>query len=121
MGRLSLEARARVVHLWRAKFTVKQIIERLAEEGVEVSRTAIYNLIAKFHKTNSVGDIKRRPRVRILKDEHYRFVDELMAKNTDLTSRQLHAAFKEAYPSVAVSVCTAGGGEIPSSRGSHIS
>ena len=37
---------------------------------------------------------------------NYRFVDELMAENTDLTSRQLYAAFKEAYPSMAVSVST---------------
>ena len=29
-----------------------------------------------------------------------------MAENTDLTSRQLYAAFKEAYPSMAVSVST---------------
>ena len=106
MGRLSLETRARIVSLWKAKFTVKDIVERLAEEGVQVSRTAIYNLITKFHKTGSVGDMGKRPHSSILGEEHYRFVDELMAENTDLTSRQLYAAFKEAYPSVAVSVST---------------
>ena len=50
--------------------------------------------------------MKSRPRSSILGEEHYRFVDELMAENTDLTSRQLYAAFKEAYPSMAVSVST---------------
>ena len=61
MGRLSIEVRARVVNMWRAKFDVKAIIDRLAEEGVKVSRTTIYNLVSKFKKTNLVGDIKKRP------------------------------------------------------------
>ena len=34
MGHLSLEVHARVVNLWRAKFTVKDIMERLPEEEV---------------------------------------------------------------------------------------
>ena len=38
MGRLSLEVHARVVNLWRAKFTVKDIVERKAEEEVEIHR-----------------------------------------------------------------------------------
>ena len=74
---------------------VKDIVERL-----------YLHLITKFHKTASVDDMKRRPRSSILGEEHYRFVNELMAENTDLTSRQLYAAFKEAYPSMAVSVST---------------
>ena len=85
---------------------MKGITERLAEEGVEVSRTVLYNLISKFHKTSSVGYIRRRPRSRIFDDKHYRFVYELMAENTDMTSTQLHTAFKEAYPSVIASLST---------------
>ena len=42
MRRVSLEAGVRIVSLLRAKFSVKNIAERL---GVQVSRTAIYNLI----------------------------------------------------------------------------
>ena len=106
MGRLSYELRARVMNMWRAKFTVKDIVNRLAEEGVKVSRTAIYNLVSKFQKTNSIADIKRRPRLRRLSEEHYRFVDEVMAQNTDLTSRQLHTAFKAVYPSTEASLST---------------
>lgn len=106
MGRLSYEPRARVMNMWRAKFTVKDIVDRLAEEGVKTSRTAIYNLVSKFQKTNSIADIKRRPRSRRLSGEHYRFVDELMAENTDLTSWQLHAAFKSTYHSTEASIST---------------
>lgn len=49
MGCLSLKDRVRIVNLWRAKFAVKDLVERLAE-GVEVSRAAIYNLVIKFNK-----------------------------------------------------------------------
>ena len=105
MGRLSIEVRARVVNMWRAKFDVKAIVDRLAEGGVKVSRTTtIYNLVSKFKKTNSVGDIKKRPRSRRLDEGHYRFIDELMVENTNLTSRQLYTAFKEAYSGVEASL-----------------
>ena len=106
MPRLSYELRARIMNMWRAKFTVKEIVERLAEEGVKTSRTTIYNLLSKFQKTNSIADIKRRPRSRRLDEEHYRFVDETMAQNTDLSSRQLYAMFKTTYPSIEASLST---------------
>ena len=96
MGRLSIDVRSRIVNMWRANFKVKDIINiyRLAEEGVKVSQTAVYNLLTKF-KTESIADMKKRARSRRLSEEHYRFFDELMAKNTDLTSLQLYSAFFE--------------------------
>ena len=106
MPRLSYELRARIMNMWRADFPVKEIVERLAEEGVKASRTAIYNLLSKFQKTNSIADIKRRPRSRRLDEEHYRFVDETMAQNTDLSSRQLYTMFKTTYPSTEASLST---------------
>jgi hypothetical protein len=85
--------------MWRANFKMKDIIERLAEEGVKVSRTAVHNLLTKFKKTESVGDMKRRARSRQLSAEHYRHIDELMAENTNLTSRQLAIfCFKRGLP-----------------------
>ena len=97
---------ARIVNKWRANFKVKEIVGRLAEEGVEVSRTAIYNLLTKFKRTESIGDLTRRPRSRRLDEEHYRFIDELIVENTDLTSTQLYTALKEAYPMVEASLST---------------
>ena len=35
-----------------------------------------------------------------------RLIDELMAENSDLTSRQLYSAFKEAYPVAETSLST---------------
>ena len=75
----------------------------MAEKGIKVSQTAVYNLLTKFRKLESIGDIKRRPRSRRLSKEHYRFMDELMAENPDLTSRQLYSAFKEAYQTTEAS------------------
>ena len=104
MGRLSIETRTRVITLWRAKFPVKATIDRLEEEGILVSRTAIFNLIVKFKKTHCVADIKRAPRSSKLNEEHYRFVDELTADTSDSMSRQQFIAFKEAFPTVDVCI-----------------
>ena len=60
MACLGIDVRSRIVNMWRANFKVKDIMKRLAEEDVKVSRTAIYNLLAKFRKTESIGDIKRK-------------------------------------------------------------
>ena len=75
-------------------------------EGISVSRTAIFNFIVKFKKTDFVTDITQAPRSSKLNEDHYRFVDELMTDKPDLTSRQLCIAFKEVFPSVDVSTVT---------------
>ena len=41
-----------------------------------------------------------------LKDKHYRFIDNAMAKNDQLTSSQLHQVLREAYPELEVCVST---------------
>ena len=105
MPRLSYEVRARIMNMWKAKFSEKEIVERLVE-GVKASRTSIYNLVSKFQRTNSIADITRRPCLRRLNEEHYRFVDEVMAENNDLSSRQLYTVFKTAYPSTEASLST---------------
>ena len=56
---MNVDICARIVNMWRAKFKVKDIIDRLAEERVKVSRTAVYNLLTKFKKTESIGDEKQ--------------------------------------------------------------
>ena len=84
---------------------MKEIVERLAE-GVKTSRTTVYNLLSKFRKINSIADIKRQPRSSLLSEGHYRFVDELMAQNNDLSSRQPYTVFKTAYLSTEMSLST---------------
>ena len=46
MGHLNINVRAKTVNMWRANFKAKATVGRLVEEGIEVSRTAIYNLLS---------------------------------------------------------------------------
>ena len=76
-----------------AKFSVIKIRQRLSEEGIQVSRKSLYN------QTCSVADLKRTPRRRLLTDEHFRFMDEAMEANLELTctSQQLHGMVAEKF------------------------
>ena len=39
-------------------------------------------LIKKYDEKQTIEDIKRNPRPKILQEEHYRFIDNLMAENS---------------------------------------
>ena len=47
MGRMSIETRTRVIHLWKNRFSVQDVVDRLAED-VSVSRAALYMLLKKL-------------------------------------------------------------------------
>jgi len=51
---------------------------------------SLYFLLNRYDKANSVADLKRTPRRRLLGNEQFRFMDEVMEANPELTSRQLH-------------------------------
>ena len=84
-----------------AKFSVIKIRQRLSEEGIQVSRKSLYFLLKKYNQTCSVADLKRTPRKRLLTDKHFRFMDEAMEANPELTSRQLHG--RELFRCVSIS------------------
>ena len=84
----------------------KDHCREVSGEGVEVSRAAIYNLIKKFKEFDSIADMRKTPRPRILQEEHYRFIDDMMAENMDLTERQLFALFEEKFTTDDVSLST---------------
>ena len=71
-----------------------------------MSWMAIYDFVKKFNTTNGVSDLRRAPRPQKLKEIHYRFIDNEMAHNSDLTSRQLLALFKDEFPNVDISLST---------------
>lgn len=83
---MSLEMRTKVITMRHAGLGVQQILE---EEGASVSRMAIYSLCDKYQSTMSVVDLKRRAKPQLLEDCHYRFIDDTIADNVDMTSRQL--------------------------------
>ena len=51
---------------------------------------SLYFLLKKYDETNSVAGLKGTPRRRLLGNEQFRFMDEAMEANPELTSKQLH-------------------------------
>ena len=102
MGRMSAHTRRRVGWMWRVGFLVIKIRERL----IEVSRKSSYFLLKKYDEINSVADLKRTPRRRLLGNEQIRFIDEAMEANPELTSRQLHGVVTEKFPDLRFPVST---------------
>ena len=52
-------------------------------------------------------DLKRRSRPKLLGEEQFRFIDNTVAENVDMTSRQLHSALITKFPEFeSVSVST---------------
>ena len=58
----------------------------------------------KYETTCFIADLKKAPRPRKLAEVHYRFNDDNMVENKDLTSRQLHTMLGQEFPTVEVSI-----------------
>ena len=107
MGRMSLETRAKVIRLKNRGMPVQQIAKHLDSEGVNVLKVSLYALFKKY--IHCIQDQKRRSRSRpqLLNDNQYRFIDNTIANNVNITSRQLHAALISEYPELeAISIST---------------
>ena len=98
MGRMSLETRAKVIGMRNKGFEVHQIWKHLEDEGVCVSKVALHMLLKKYATSRTIQDLKRRLRPQLLNENQYRFIDNTMADNVDMTARQLHSAFISEYP-----------------------
>ena len=62
--------------------------------------------VKKVQQTCSVADLNGTPGRRLLKDKYFRFMDEAMKANLELTSRQLHGMVAEKFSDVNVSIST---------------
>lgn len=103
---MSIATRSQVVSMSSKGYTLSKIKKHLNIEGVDVSKKSLCLLLRKYRKTGSVADHRTIPARRKLKDEHYRFIDERMAENDQLTALKLFSLLKGAYPEVNVSVST---------------
>ena len=102
MGRLSVETRSKVTLMKQNGYPVTTIQKRLLEEDVQVSKVSLFALIKKFNQTKLVNiDLPKKPRSSKC---YYRFIDEVMTADNELTSRQLSSRFCATYPEVQVSV-----------------
>ena len=106
MGRLSLETRSKVIMMWKNGYPVAVIQRRLTEEGVKVLTVSLFALVKKFKSTSSVVDLRRAPRSSLLGECHYRFIDESMTEDNQLTSRQLYSLFSAEYPEMQILIST---------------
>ena len=101
MGGMSVETRSKVILLWKNGYSVTVIQDRFFQEGVKAS---LFALIKKFKSTALVIDLPRKPRTSVLSECHYRFIDEKMTADIELTSRQLFSLFTTEYPDIETSI-----------------
>ena len=106
MPRLSIETRQRVVTWWQCGVTIKEVHQRLKDEGVQISKTSLSLLVKKFKNTGLIKDKHRTPKPTILTRQHYEFIDDVMSKNDELTTHNLWVKLKENFPSLQLSLST---------------
>ena len=104
MPRLSAETR--ILILKNEGYSVHSIKERLLEEQIYISQTAIYNLLKKYRKYHVYTDLPRAAAPKVLNDEQVKFIDNEMAKNDELTVRQIQALLLTKWPQLVVSLTT---------------
>ena len=73
-----------------------------------VSKTSSCLLIKKYmyKATGSVADYRPNTRPKKLRDIHYRFIDEKMSKDDELTRTKLQRMLKQEFPDISVSLST---------------
>ena len=105
---MDISVRPRVIRMWSLRYKLKDIHERLASEGIVVSKTSLSLLIKKFKQTGSVANkgSLTPSSLRKLREDHLLIIDRCMAGDDELTWRQLHLVFLWKFPDVAVSLST---------------
>ena len=83
MPTTSTEVRKRILILHRK-------MPNTGETETRATRTAIYNLLNKYRKYHVYTDLPRAAQPKILNDEQIIFIDNKLAKNDELTARQMH-------------------------------
>ena len=78
MPRLSVDNQQRVVRLFEDGHGPTSILARLEEEGIKVSKVALYALLKKYRDTGRVEDRARARAPKKLSDVHYSFIDSAL-------------------------------------------
>ena len=83
---------------------MSQIIKRLNEEGIVITRQSLYKLLHKFRTKSCLGDLPKRTRKKKFTQEMIDAMDEALQQNDELTARQLRVLLLERWPSTQVSI-----------------
>ena len=67
---------------------------------------SLFALVKKYRATSLVIDLLKKHRSSKVFECHYRYIDDVMTEDNELTSRQLFALFSTKYPDVQVSIST---------------
>ena len=103
---LSIETSKRAVILKESGLAMTEIRNRLFEEQIHVSRVALYKLWRRYKKTGSIANTPRAQPVKRLGWVQCLAIDEAMAENDELTSRQLRGMLDQCWPWIEVSLST---------------
>ena len=103
MPRIDLTTRRRVVILYERGYSVRSIKKRLEEENVVISVPALYNLLNKHHKKDTIADLPRQSRKRKVTLEMMSVIEEEMSKNDELTARNARQILMNKWPELNVS------------------
>ena len=102
---MNIATRTRVVHLRKMGYSLKKIRDRLLEENIKVSKMSISLLLSKYHSTGSVADkLPLSKRQGKLSEDHYKWIDEMMLENDELSALKLQIMFNQKWPDVKASV-----------------
>ena len=107
MPRLSVEARRRVIALHQQGWKAQRIWEQLKREGITpATLRAVYYLLAKYKRCQSVHDLPRRKRTKIINDEMKRYIEEVLNNDDETTAVKLKSLLASRWPRHPVSVST---------------
>ena len=91
--RLNLETWENVVRLKKQGYMYRAIRDRLEEGGISVIIKTWYLLLAKYNQAGYVADRPHTKRQRLLNREHYSVIDNALAQNDEMISRNLFSGF----------------------------
>ena len=98
MPRLSNEAWKTVILLKARGLTVKEIMKRLEEQQMYISRSAIFRFLRKYRNQATIGDLPILRQPKKLPEDQLVFIDKSLVGNDELTARQLHHLLQERWP-----------------------
>lgn len=106
MGRLTLYARERVVHLRSHGASDQDIVKHLSQDdGIDACRQTISNFCRTYEATGSMAPRHGGGNSSILTEEHRNFIDDKVKENTELTGPELQKLIEEHF-GVKASVAT---------------
>ena len=99
MGKhLTTGSRLRIIYLAKQHFTPTEIERKMGEEGISVTRTAVYSLLEKFSIHGTVANLLPPPRGRKgVTNELLDFIDKEMEQDDELTAKNLQQRISQQF------------------------